>query len=206
MKKHLMSSLVILFCIITGFLGCAYTIYENITFIERDNKQYVSYNGNEYYPSSLFEATEYYGAINENDVELGYYYSFPFSTKFYSDTRDTPLYIYSIGGDTSLYLKQGYDYKSEEFIVGDTSETIVFSEALIQSDIEYNSLQTIENSTELEMYLKDNPKLKISLTLFCENNVWHAGIRSDESYLVSDLFLNLLYESKIIQSPNEKTT
>ena len=137
MKKHIISVLIIL-CAITCLTGCAYTTYENVTFDERNGEQYVLYQGKEYYTTSLFKATEAYGQANENDVELGYYYSFPFSTKFYSDSSENPVFIYSNGGETNFYLRQDYDYKSDTYVVGDTSKTVVFAEVLTKSDCSYD--------------------------------------------------------------------
>ena len=201
MKKHIINVLIIL-CVITCLTSCSYTTYENVTFDERNGEQYVLYQGKEYYTTSLFTATEAYRQVNENDVELGYYYSFPFSTKFYSDSSENPVFIYSIGGDTDLYLRQDYDYKSDTYVVGDTSKTVVFAEALTKSDCSYDDLQNLGEPIELVMSLKNHPNMKLSLQLVEKNNIWYAIDANKESYVVSRAFLDLLYEIDIISSLN----
>ena len=201
MRKHI-TSIFILLCFITCFAGCAYTTYENVTFDKRNDEQYVLYQGNEYYKTSLFTATASYGQVNENDVELGYYYSFPFSTKFYSDTSKNPIFIYSIGGDTNLYLRQDYDYKSDTYVVGDTSKTVVFAEVLTKSDCSYDDLQNHGESIKLVISLKNHPNMKLSLQLVEKNNIWYAIDANKESYVVSQSFLDFLYEIDVISSLN----
>ena len=201
MKKHIISILIIL-CVITCLTGCAYTTYENVTFDERNGEQYVLYQGKEYYTTSLFTATEAYGQVNENDVELGYYYSFPFSTKFYSDSSENPVFIYSIGGDTNLYLRQDYDYKSDTYVVGDTSKTVVFAEVLTKSDCSYDDLQNHGEPIKLVISLKNHSNMKLSLQLVRKNNIWYVIDANKESYVVSQSFLDFLYEIDIIPSTN----
>ena len=198
MKKHIISVLIIL-CAITCLTGCAYTTYENVTFDERNGEQYVLYQGKEYYSTSLFKT---YRKANENDVELGYYYSFPFTTKFYSDSSENPVFIYSNGGKTNFYLRQDYDYKSDTYVVGDTSKTVVFEEVLTKSDYSYDDLQNHGEPIKLVISLKNHPNMKLSLQLVEKNNIWYAIDANKESYVLSRAFLDLLYEIDIISSLN----
>ena len=198
MKKHIISVLIIL-CAITCLTGCAYTTYENVTFDERNGEQYVLYQGKEYYSTSLFKT---YRKANENDVELGYYYSFPFTTKFYSDSSENPVFIYSNGGETNFYLRQDYDYKSDTYVVGDTSKTVVFEEVLTKSDYSYDDLQNHGEPIKLVISLKNHPNMKLSLQLVEKNNIWYAIDANKESYVVSRAFLDLLYEIDVISSLN----
>jgi hypothetical protein len=201
MKKYIVIGFAIIFCVILiVFTGCTY--YENVTFKERDSQLFISYQENEYYKTSLFTTTEYYGIANESDVELGYYYSFPFSTKFYSDTLENPTYIYTVGGDTDFYLREGYDYMSDTYTVEKSSQTVVLSEVLTQSDLSEESLQPVGNSIELDMYLKNHPNVRLPLQLFSDNNNWYAITSNKEIYLVSQSFLSLLDDADIIQTQN----
>ena len=198
MKKHIISVLIILY-VITCLTGCAYTTYENVTFDERNGEQYVLYQGKEYYSTSLFKT---YRKANENDVELGYYYSFPFTTKFYSDSSGNPVFIYSNGGETNFYLRQDYDYKSDTYVVGDTSKTVIFAEVLTKSDCSYDDLQNYGEPIKLVISLKNHPNMKLSLQLVEKNNIWYAIDANKESYVVSQAFLDLLYEIDVISSLN----
>ena len=83
-------------CIFLCLFGSC-TTYENAAFIENDSESYLSYQDTKYYETSLFTVTKGYGIKNENDIELDRYYSFPFSTRFYSESAESPVFIYTLG-------------------------------------------------------------------------------------------------------------
>ena len=77
MKKTI--AIIILICIVVLLLSsCNYS--KNINFIEDNEEWYLLYNDERYYQSSVFFVTERYNSENTNDIQLGSYYSFPFST------------------------------------------------------------------------------------------------------------------------------
>ncbi len=192
MKKIILT---VLLCMNMCFLSSC-TYYENVNFIERDTEQCLLYQGSTYYASDIFMD---YVTPNDQDIKLGKFYSFPFTTYFYSETCESPVYIYSIGGDTGVYLKEDFDYKSEVFVIKGMSERIVFSEALAKQYLEYNPLKELDSTTiELAMYSENHPYLKASLLLVSENNDWYAVLASGEAYLVSQTFVGLLKEAGII--------
>jgi len=194
MKKLILT---VLLCInVCFFSSCTY--YENVTFVERDSEQCLSYQGSTYHASEIFTASNY-GTPNDHDVELGIFYSFPFTTYFYSETAENPVYIYSIGGDTGVYLKEDFDYQSEVFVIKGTSAKIVFSEAMAEPYPEYDPLTEFDSTIDLTMYSEKHPNLKASVLLLSENNDWYAVLASDEAYLASQAFVNLLRENGIIQ-------
>jgi len=84
MKRIVVFGIVGITCILLCLFS-SYTTYENITYIENGNEKYLLYQDNKYYETSIFTVTDNYGIENENDTELGWYYSFPFSTRFYSE-------------------------------------------------------------------------------------------------------------------------
>lgn len=190
--------LTVLLCLnVCFFSSCTY--YENVTFVERNSQQCLSYQGSTYRASDIFTASKNYGTPNDQDVELGKFYSFPFTTYFYSDTAENPVYIYSIGGDTGVYLKEDFDYQSELFVIKGTSAQIIFSEAMAEPYPEYDPLKESGRAIELVMYAEKHPDLKASVLLFSENNGWYAVLASDEAYLASQALVSLLRENGIIK-------
>lgn len=191
MKKLILTVLLCinLFC----FSSCAY--YENVTFTEYDTEQCLLYQGSTYYASDIFKDRT---TPNDQDVELGKFYSFPFTTYFYSETTESPVYIYSIGGDTGVYLKEDFDYQSEVFVMKGMSKKIVFSEVMAEPYLEYDPLKEFDHTIELVMYSEKHPNLKASVLLLSENNGWYAALESGEAYLVSQAFADLLKEVGII--------
>lgn len=190
MKKCI--TLLLLFVIL--FLNsCNY--YENVTFIEHDGEKKVLYQNEEYYETSIFTATEYYGVANENDVELGLFYSFPFSTRFYSDNSDNPAYIYSIGNYRSMFFRHDYDYSTDTFVVENTAAEIIWKDILISEKSElYYSDPIVVN-----LYSKQYPGIKTHLDLVCIENRWYVFLPDSEiAWIPSDEFIKILSDNGII--------
>lgn len=198
MKKVMIVCLILLGLIVIGVVG-NYTAHENVTFVHSDDGRYVLYQANEYYPAPFFTATKYLNTANEGDVELGWYYSFPFSTRFYSYTSENPVYIYALQSGKGVYLKQGYDYKSDAYRIEDTSRTIVLSEAVTGADVKHDYAMDGLGTIELNLYSESHPMLKLSVQLFSENNVWYAQLSKTEAYRISESFLDLLEETGVIE-------
>ena len=197
MKKTIV---VILIFILASFLICSCTTYENINLIEQNDVEYCLYNENKYYFSSIFDTREYNIIADENDVKLGWYYSFPFGTDFYSDTADNPEYIYTVGSVSRIYLKQSYDYKSEIFVIDNTSEAFVFSEAITDTAVEYDfQMDYFNDFIHLKIYSKNHTNLTASLRLFRKNNDWCVAFPTNESYLISQSFVLVLKNNGIIE-------
>lgn len=181
-------------CIFLYFFSSC-TSYENITFIENNGKKHLLYQGNEYYEVSIFSATEYYGIKNENDIELGWYYSFPFSTRFYSENSENPVFIYTIGGDTSMYLRQDYDYSTDAFVVEKTGTEIVWKDIF---SIEKNDLH-FSNPITVNLYSKQCPRIKISLEIAFIGAQWYVRFpNSQKVWIPSDEFMQILSDDGII--------
>ena len=186
-------------CILIGvpaFVCASCTASENVTVAQCDGQQCLLYQDEEYYASSVFTKIEDRSKVNERYITLGWYYSFPLSTYFYSETAEKPVYIFAVGSDTNVYLKKDYDYKSEIFVIADTSKTIVFSEALTKTDLVYD---VFRESIPMAMYAEKYPNLKLSLRLFLENDHWYASFPECEVYRLSEAFVSLLKETGVIE-------
>ena len=178
-----------------GFLS-SYTDYENVTFIEHGEGGRVSYRGREYHASSVFVSsvvTTDHSAANENDIKLGWYYSFPFTTYFYADTSENPTYIYSTGSAYGVYVNQDvYNNKSEVFVMDNTTDSIVLSDAIIGPCLEYDPSMPSDNTRTIDVYCEQYPHLKGTLTLLCYDQNWYVVLPSDEVYLASPQFLEII--------------
>ena len=195
MKKLILTALL---CINMCFFGsCSY--YENVTFVERDAEQCLLYQGSTYYPSDIFTASTNHITPNDQDVKLGKFYSFPFTTYFYSETTESPGYIYSIGGDKGVYVKEDFDYQSEVFVIKGTSAKTVFADAIAEPYPEYHPSMEFDSTIELAMRSEKHPNLSICLLLLSKNSDWYAVLSSDEAYLASQSFINLLKDNGIIE-------
>lgn len=187
---------IMLLCILSlSFVSCR-EYYENVSYHD-ENENCLVYRDNEYYVSPVFVGKNKTTAY-EDDIKVGWRYSFPFGTDFYSDTAEDPIYIYGIGVDTNLYLKEGYDYRSEIFVIEGTSDPFVFSEAFIGPSFEYAySLQS--DQCKIVLRAQDHPRLKSTLLLFSDSEKYWIVFPTNEAYLVSPLFLDILKENQIIE-------
>lgn len=181
-------------CIFLCFFSYC-TTYEHITFIENNGEKHLLYQGNEYHETSIFTATKYYGIKNENDIELGWYYSFPFSTRFYSENLESPAFIYTIGSDTSVYLRQDYEYSTDTFVVEETGAEIVWKDIFSS---EKNDLH-FSNPITVNLYLKQHPCIKTSLEIAFISEQWYVRFPdSKKVWILSDEFMQILSDNGII--------
>ena len=165
---------------------------ENITFVGENEQRCLLYQGTEYNLSPICFVTYNTHVGHENDIKVGYYYSFPFGTAYYSDVKDNPDYIYSVEHGHKVYIKNGYDYTSKEFVINDTSKTIIFSQVVTGESLGQNISDNISNEISATLYSKEHPDLKIPLNVFSENGEWYAVFRNNEVYPISQEFVNLL--------------
>lgn len=172
-------------------IGACSDYSENVELIEGDSGSVLLYQGAEYYASRLFYSISDH-ELNEKDIELGCYYSFPFSTRYYSDIREAPDYVFGVGGDEEVYLKQGYDYGSEVFVIEGTSDKIVFSEATTGDSLEYDYFTRSQAENGIVMCSEKHPNLKIRASLFFDGSSWCIGFGTDEAYVISPSLLEIL--------------
>ena len=192
--------IVVMVCIVlVGFCSCSRS--ENITYMETtDGKEKrLIYQEDVYYPENIFTANDEYGKHNEGDVEIGTYYSFPFSTTYYSYTAERPDYIYSLGSGEDVYLREGFDYSSEIFLVDGTLESFVFSEVLTEASIEIRYIDIHDKSNDVVLSSQKHPNLKINAQLFFEDTNWYLVCQTNKVYLISPSLLQILQQNKVTQ-------
>ena len=201
MKRIVVFGIVGITCILLCLFS-SYTTYENITYIENGNEKYLLYQDNKYYETSIFTVTDNYGIENENDTELGWYYSFPFSTRFYSENQESPVFIYTIGGDTSTYIGQNYEYHTDTFVVDETDTEIIWKDvfSIEKNDIsiEKNDFH-FSNSITVNLYSKQYPRIKTSLKIaFIDEQCYVYVPASQEIWIPSNAFIEILSDNGII--------
>lgn len=191
MKKTI--AIIILICIVVLLLSsCNYS--KNISFIEDNEEWYLLYNDERYYQSSVFFVTERYNSENTNDIQLGSYYSFPFSTNAYSDTSENPLFIYTLGSDSNLYLKQDYNYQADTFVLENTNDEIVWKNI-------FGDKQNISNTTsniDVTLHSKKHPRIKSNIDIIYVDNQCYIALPDFQIWTPSDEFLKILIDNGII--------
>ena len=173
--------------------------HENISFIEENEENYLQYHDAKYYKSPLFTVTERFDVVDENDIQLGWYYSFPFSTDAYSDTLEDPVFIYTVGSDENVYFRHDYDYLTDTFIIENTDVEIVWEDVFCTQQ---NNAFLYSSSIEVTLYSKQYPRINARLGIGCVDNQWFivslprfAGV-----WTPSDEFLKILFDNGIISS------
>jgi len=157
---------------------------------------HIEYEGVAYYIDKLmlFRVIVNPHGIYEDDVLVGWDAA-PFCIaldKYYSYTNDYPVFIYASYNE--LFLRNDYNYETDTFIIEGSDKEFVFSDMLyLSSDFSYDILRYYSNQTDITLYSKQYPQLKIDLRLFCVDNTWYAGGECNAAlFEVSDELLNLL--------------
>ena len=143
----------------------------------------------------LFKEKEYTNKIPEDDILVGWD-SLPFCIgyldKYYSYTKDNPVFIY-ISRYNELYLRNDYNYETDTFVIEGSDKEFVFADMLTLSSDPYDTLSIYANQTDIVLYSKQYPRLRIPLRLFCVDNTWYVGGKSDKAlFEVSDELFNML--------------
>ena len=145
---------------------------------------------------NLFRVREKIREIPEDDVLVGWD-ALPFGIgyldKYYSYTNDKPVFIY-VSGYNELYLRNDYKYETDTFVMEGANKEFVFGDMLsLSNDFSYDSDSIYSNQTDITLYSKQYPRLKIQLHLFYVDNTWYAGGESkDALFEVSNELLDIL--------------
>ena len=169
--------------------------------IVSDNDQgdyHAEYEGFDYNIDKLklFRVRESTREIPEDDVLVGWD-ALPFGIgyldKYYSYTRDNPVFIY-ISRYNGLYLRSDYNYETDTFVIEGFDKEFVFEDMLyLSNDFSYDTFGFYLNQTDITLYSKQYPRLRIPLRLFCVGNTWYVGGGSAAAlFEVSDELLNML--------------
>lgn len=167
--------------------------------LDRVDENTLSYQGDLYCSSGYW----FNAMSTEDDVELGWQYNFPFSTymRYYSDTADSPLYIFcaSYVGDFAfdVWFREGYDFHDQTYYVENTELEFVFSEMFIKDDGDQDRELDYKSCGTITACLKDAPRLSIYAAIYYEDELYYIRLCGETWYL-SDEFVSLLKSNGII--------
>ena len=114
-------------------------------------------------------------------IVVGWHYNLPFSAVriYYSYTSDNPDYII---GYNEVYMKDGYDYKSDIFVIEDTDIGIVFSDAFKEKKVKINKIY--ENTkVSFNWHSQRHTELMTKLDIILFDDVYYVNIRNDNLYM-----------------------
>ena len=193
MKKHI----VFLMICATVFL-CACSSYENVTFLDCDDGQCLVYQEEKYFAAPGFFVAEGFELANTNDIELGYFYSFPFSTYFYSYTLENPDYICTNGSDIGVYFKEDYAYQTDTFVIVGTEHEFVFSDALtLSTAFAHQGWESYQGEFEITLSPQKHPRIQMPVRVFCVGDIWFAcGRQKNALFEVSDDFVKMFTDCR----------
>lgn len=168
---------------------------------EIDGIQYVTklfYNDVEYILDDkeiFFVTTPNLSSVpDEDDTAISWSGSrFGYSTVYYSETSENPLFIYTPVSFHDVYFRSDYNYMTDTFCVSGTNVDIVLS-SIIDFD---NNIETFtdsyQNSVKVRLISKTNSRIKCDLEIFEYNNSWYSV--AGNSYY-SELSLETVKELK----------
>ncbi len=137
--------------------------------------------------------------INEDAILLGWQDNFFFeSFEFYAYDDDNPLYIIDGARENiesyDVLMRTDYDWKSKPFLIEDTDgEVILFQELTKRESDDAESRGTLN----LTLYLKDDPRVYFSRTIYWTGSEWY--LYYDEAYwYLSEDFVALLRTNDIL--------
>ena len=168
---------------------------------EIDGIQYVTklfYNDVEYILDDkqiFFVTTPDLSSVpDEDDTAISWSGSrFGYSTVYYSETNENPLFIYTPVSFHDVYFRSDYNYMTDTFGISGTNVDIVLS-SIIDFD---NNIETFtdsyETSAKVRLISKTNSRIKCDLEIFEYNNSWYSVVGN--SYY-SELSLETVKELK----------
>lgn len=167
-----------------------------------EGNYHIEYEGVDYYIDKLklFRVRESTHEIPKDDVLVSWNalpFGIGYMDKYYSYTNDNPVFIY-ISRYDELYLKSDYNYETDTFVIEGSNKEFVFGNMLsLSNDFSYDTFNIYSTQTDITLYSKQYPRLKIQLRLFCVDNKWYVGGESDDAlFEVSDELFNMLNTNK----------
>lgn len=202
-KQIIISAIILLLCL--SFVSCDLDteLYKNVEYMRtEDDKHCLLYQDLLYYRNDqgFFSVCENTDEINgQLNIMLGWsgIQFFGYIDKYYSYTVDEPIYIYN-SRINEMYLWEDYDYKSDIFVLEGTSSKIVFSNAITETEFDYNVLERYSNKIDIELYSEQCPQLRVPLTLFSHSGKWYVCTLTCNAYQVSNDFVDLLVQTGFI--------
>jgi len=147
-----------------------------------------------------------FSAYNKEDRELRYKdyvlvswnFNFPISVKreYYSYSTESPDFIVDDSIDRTVWFNESYDFKQETFVIENTEIEIAYCDAFENERINLNYQVDTQS---FYWHTKTHYALRTRVDVFCVDDIYYMSIpRTEYSYKISEPFLDLLIENKII--------
>ena len=178
-------------------------LYQKVKVFYQDNEDdYAVYQDIKYYFDKMhfFDVTESPHYIDEGDILLGWNglsSGWGYIDYYYSDTSENPLFIYNLRLSEVLF-RNDYDYQADIFVLNDTNEKFIFSDAIKDFSFIKDATILYKNSVDIELCSEKYPRLKASLTLFQHNNEWYVSTKHFNAFSISDEFVDILTQNGYI--------
>ena len=121
-----------------------------------------------------------------------------YNETYSAETTDNPIFIYSYWSKTTgVYIRCDYNYKTDNYYIKQTGNTVRFLDAFKQDDSKSIDEFKIDFDTytqsSIDIFNENVPRLWMTLTVFKFENKWYAIAESgDIVYTVSDSFIKEL--------------
>lgn len=212
MRKFLfkgMMIIVVAIVIITVILLTIYTLFFDPPtnangFKEYKSVRYVDHNTIEYNGQKYRENKSDLTDIIKNNIDnlslISWNYSLHLSTvSYYSYDCDNPDYIlYDAGSYKTVYFKESLDFKDMVFVFENTELQVSYKDTYTYKG-NFNDREEYKHYTNCYLYIKNNPELKIQLSIYTKNDKEYMyTINCDnqsQMHIVSQSFLDMLLEN-----------
>ena len=214
MKKIVLAAILSLVCKIlvscSVFNALSYSISGDIIdpvgdFSRGSDKGVFVYDGNNYILIDEISGNFNFDIVEE-DILLGQTSNWPFFPNFsyYANAIEKPDYIASGSSSTNItacvYLREDLYRSPLCYVLQGTNYEFDFSSAFVATEeVSYEThLEGKEYcGTRLNFYVKDYPRLTVSLRICKINEIWYY-VEQDEAFALSEDFLNALIENDLL--------
>lgn len=147
--------------------------------------------------------------VDKNDILLSWnqHRYFGYIDEFYSDTTESPVFIYSVSNVSNRYFHEDYDPMSDIFVVEETGEEIVYKDIC---KFELGYIVTDFNISKNNIFLrsKQYPRIYARVDLFqTVGGKWYMQLACRHTefrlYEASDEFLTILKQNGLLDDKNE---
>ena len=173
---------------------------------EIDGIQYVTklfYNDEEYILEDkeiFFVTTPDLSSVpDEEDIAISWSgQRFGYSTVYYSETDENPLFIYTPVSFHDVYFRSDYNYMTDTFCISGTNVEIVPS-SIINFDNNIESLTDSYKATaKVRLISKINSRIKCDLEIFEYNDSWYSVVANSYYSELSSEIVQELKDNNII--------
>ncbi len=148
--------------------------------------------------------------VCESDIAIGWEGSrFGYAEVYYSNTTESPLFIYSWGG--GVYIREDYDAMSDTFTIEGTDLNMKISDFMAEDEIPAQNPVAHDDTKYVVLQSVTNNRLKFCVRLYENQGEWYSfsndrnpvdgfyATKGRYDTLLQEDIVNLLNENGIIQ-------